>query len=78
MDNWISNGQYATDIITDRDKQNRILKGSGQSTDDVINLKQQGVGQKMTTGWHNHQGVSETPKSANVICEQPLILPLST
>ena len=25
----------------------------------------------MTTGRHNHQGVQETPKKANVICEQP-------
>ena len=23
-------------------------------------------------GWHKHQGVSETPKNADVICEQPL------
>ena len=26
----------------------------------------------MTTGWHNHQGVSETLKTYGVICEQPL------
>ena len=57
---------------------NKLDSKNGMSLDDVINLKHQGVGQKMTTGWHNHQGVSETPKSANVICEQPLILPLST
>ena len=29
------------------------------------------VGQKLTTGWHYHQGMYETPKSADVICEQP-------
>ena len=32
----------------------------------------QGVGQKTTMGWHNHQGVLETPKNANVIYEHPL------
>ena len=46
--------------------------GSGQFTNDVVNLKHQGAGQKLMIGWHKHQGVSETPKSADVICEQPL------
>ena len=40
-----------------------------------INLKQHGVGQKMMTGWHNHQGVKGSLKSADVIWEQPLKLP---
>ena len=35
--------------------------------------KHQGVGQKLMIGWHKHQGVSETPKNADVICEQPLM-----
>ena len=39
---------------------------------DIVNLKHQGGGQKLMTGWHKHQGVSETPKNADVICEQPL------
>ena len=26
----------------------------------------------MTTGWHNHQWVLETPKTYDVICERPL------
>ena len=47
--------------------------GSGQFTNDVVNLKHQGAGQKLMIGWHKHQGVSETPKSADVICEQPLM-----
>ena len=47
--------------------------GSGQFTNDVVNLKHQGAGQKLMIGWHKHQGVSETPKNADVICEQPLI-----
>ena len=46
--------------------------GSGLLTNDVINLKHQGAGQKLMIGWHKDQGVSETPKSADVICEQPL------
>ena len=41
-------------------------------TNDVVNLKQQGAGQKLMIGWHKHQGVSETPKNADVISEQPL------
>ena len=48
--------------------------GSGQFTNDVVNLKHQGAGQKLMIGWHKHQGVSVTPKSADVICEQPLKL----
>ena len=47
--------------------------GSGLFTNDVINLKHQGACQKLMIGWHKHQGVSETPKIADVICEQPLI-----
>ena len=50
--------------------------GSGQFTNDVVNLKHQGAGQKLMIGWHKHQGVSETPKSADVICEQPLREPV--
>ena len=46
--------------------------GSGLFTNDVINLKHQGACQKLMIGWHKHQGVSETPKNADVICEQPL------
>ena len=47
--------------------------GSGLFTNDVINLKHQGACQKLMIGWHKHHGVSETPKNADVICEQPLI-----
>ena len=46
--------------------------GSGLFTNDVINLKHQGAAQKLMIGGHKHQGVSETPKNADVICEQPL------
>ena len=46
--------------------------GSGLFTNDVINLKHQRGGQKLMIGWHKHQGVSETPKNADVICEWPL------
>ena len=31
-----------------------IVFGLGLFANDIINLKQQGVGQKMMTGWHNH------------------------
>ena len=47
--------------------------GSGLFTNDVINLKHQGACQKLMIGWHKHQGVSETPKNADVICEWPLM-----
>ena len=49
-----------------------IVLGSGLFTNDVVNLKHQGAVQKLMIGWHKHQGVSETPKNADVICEQPL------
>ena len=49
-----------------------IVFGSGLFTNDVINLKHQGACQKLMIGWYKHQGVSETPKNADVICEQPL------
>ena len=49
-----------------------IIFGSGLFTNDVVNLKHQGACQKLMIGWHKHQGVSETPKNADVICEQPL------
>ena len=49
-----------------------IVFGSAIFTNDVVNLKHQGAGQKLMIGWHKHQGVSETPKNADVICEQPL------
>ena len=49
-----------------------IVFGSGLFTNDVVNLKHQGVCQKLMIGWHKHQGVSETPKNADVICEQPI------
>ena len=49
--------------------------GSGLFTNDVIILKHQGACQKLMIGWHKHQGVSETPKYADVICEQPLTGP---
>ena len=49
-----------------------IVFGSELFTNDVVNLKHQGAGQKLMIGWHKHQGVSETPKNADVICEQPL------
>ena len=53
-----------------------IVFGSGRFTNDVVDLKHQGACQKLMIGWHKHQGVSETPKNADVICEQPLsILP---
>ena len=45
----------------------------GLFTNDVVNLKHQGAGQKLMIGWHKHQGVSGTPKNADVICEQPLM-----
>ena len=48
-----------------------IVFGSGLFTNDVVNLKHQGAAQKLMIGWHKHQGVSETPKNADVICEQP-------
>ena len=41
---------------------------------DIVNLKHQGACQKLMIGGHKHQGVSETPKNADVICEQPLSL----
>ena len=47
--------------------------GSGLFTNDVIDLKHQGACQKLMIGWHKHQGVTETPKNADVICEWPLI-----
>ena len=49
-----------------------IVFGSGLFTNDIVNLKHQGASQKLMIGWHKHQGVSETPKNADVICEQPL------
>ena len=48
-----------------------IIFGSGLFTNDVVNLKHQGACQKLMIGWHKHKGVSETPKNADVICEQP-------
>ena len=55
---------------------NQILKmivfGSGLFTNDIINFKHQGACQKLMIGWHKHQGVSDTPKNADIICEQPL------
>ena len=54
-----------------------IVFGSGLFTNDVVNLKHQGAAQKLMIGWHKHQGVSETPKNADVICEQPLMLDFS-
>ena len=48
-----------------------IVFGSVLFTNDVVNLKLQGAGQKQMIGWHKHQGVSETLKNADVICEQP-------
>ena len=36
-------------------------------------LKHQGVGQKITTGWLNQQGVPETPKTDDIKYEQPLM-----
>ena len=51
-----------------------IIFGSGLFTNDVLNLKHQGACQKLMIGWHKHQGVLETQKNADVICEQPLIL----
>ena len=50
--------------------------GSGLFTNDVINLKHQGAGQKLMIGWHKHQGVSDTLKNADVIYEQPLTFTL--
>ena len=64
MDSWLGNFN---------DHLKMIVFGSGLFTNDVINLKHQGAGQKLMIGWHKHQGVSETPKNADVICEQPLI-----
>ena len=52
-----------------------IVFGSGWFTNDVVDLKHQGACKKLMIGWHKHQGVSETPKNADVICEQPLIDP---
>ena len=49
-----------------------IIFGSGLFTNDVVNLKHQGAAQKLM----KHQGVSETPKYADVICEQPLTIAL--
>ena len=49
-----------------------IIFGSGLCTNDIVNLKHQGAFQKLMIGWQRHQGVSETPKNADVICEQPL------
>ena len=55
---------------------NWILKmigfDSGLFTNYIVNLKHQGAFQKLMIGWQRHQGVSETPKNADVICEQPL------
>ena len=64
MDGWLG-------IFNDHPKM--IVFGSGLFTNDVINLKHQGAAQKLMIGWHKHQGVSETSKNADVICEQPLI-----
>ena len=52
-----------------------IVFGSSLFTNDFANLKHQGSCQNLMIGWHKHQGVSETPKNADVICEQPLIDP---
>ena len=42
-------------------------KGHHFWPNEFINLKHPGVGRNMTTGLHNHQGVSKTPKKADVI-----------
>ena len=64
MDGWLS-------VYNDHLKM--IVFGSGLFTNDIVNLKHQGAGQKLMIGWPKHQGVSETPKNADIICEQPLI-----
>ena len=77
---WTLLGQImmvVTQILLTLMEINWILKlivfGSGLYTNDIVNLKHQGAFQKLMIGWHKHQGVSETPKNADVICEQPLI-----
>ena len=75
MDGWL--GICNTDSV--KSYENKLDSkndhfGSGLFTNDVIILKHQGACQKLMIGWHKHQGVSETPKNADVICEQPLIL----
>ena len=47
-----------------------LVQGCSYITSSILN--HQGVGYKITTGWHNHQGVSETPKMYDIIYEQPL------
>ena len=73
MDGWL--GVCNTDSVTLMEI-NWILKmivfGSSLFTNDFGNLKHQGSCQKLMIGWHKHHGVSETPKNADVICEQPL------
>ena len=49
-----------------------IVFGSGPFTNNIVNLKHQGACRKLVIGRHKHQGVSETLKNADVICEQPL------
>ena len=63
MDGWLG-------VFNDHLKM--IVFGSELFTNDIVNLKHQGAGQKLMIGWHKHQGVSETPKNADVICEQSL------
>ena len=76
MDGWL--GVCNTDSVTLMET-NWILKmivfGLSLFTNDFANLKHQGSCQNLMIGWHKHQGVSETPKNADVICEQPLIDP---
>ena len=70
MDGWLgvfNDHHLCTDWIL-----KMIIIGSGLFTNDIVNMKHQGAGQKLMIGWHKHQGVSETPKNADVICEQPL------
>ena len=50
-----------------------LVFGSVLFINDVITFQEQGgVVQKMMTGWHNHQGVSETRKTDGFICGLPL------
>ena len=73
MDGWlgICNTYSVNSYENKMDSKNDHF-GSGLFTNDVINLEHQGACQKLMIGWHKHQGVSETPKNADVICEQPL------
>ena len=62
---WASLGSTGLDS-----KNDFFVQGCSHIMSSILN--HQGVAYKVTTGWHNHQGVSETPKTYDIIYEQPL------